>query len=96
MMNISDVHVNGRPLSAVAIFKSETHNVIALQMEAGQVMKEHITPVTACLICVSGEVEYMEQEGCELRLAKGDYVEIPANLKHKLNAIEDSELILVR
>ena len=71
-MNIKEAHGEGKAVSAAAIFKAETHNVIALQIEAGATLKEHTTPVPACLVCISGKAEYSDEKGRVISLQRGD------------------------
>lgn len=57
---------------------------------------EHITKIPACLLCISGEVIFENELGQEKKLITGDYVLIEPMIKHHIDAIEDSLLILLK
>ena len=95
-MNIKELHTQDKPVSATPIFKSELGNAAALQILQGETLKEHITKVPALLICISGEAIFENEKGAKKTLKAGDYVQIEPMVKHWVNAVVDSQLILVK
>ena len=94
-MNIKDRHLEEKPVSITPLFNGEG-TTIAMQIMAGKLLKEHITTVPAFLICVEGEVVFENKEGLKETLKCGDFINIDPNVKHWVNAIVDSQLILIK
>ena len=94
-MNIKTLHTDDKPVSTRKFFSSQDGKVIALQIKAGGLLKEHTTPVPATLICIEGAVIYENEQGARHSLMPGDYVEIPPLVKHWVSGIEDSQLLLM-
>lgn len=95
-MNIIELHSQDKPVSAIPIFKSELGNATALHILQGETLKEHITKVPALLICISGEAIFENEKGIKETLKIGDYVHIEPMVKHWVNAVVDSQLILIK
>jgi len=95
-MNIKELHTQDKPVSAKPIFKSEIRNATALQILQGETLKEHVTQVPALLICISGEALFENEKGSKETLKAGDYVHIEPMVKHWVNGIVDSQLILIK
>lgn len=95
-MNIKDSHPIEKAVSTAVLFKSEQATVTAIQiLQEGQ-LKEHVTKVPTFLICVVGKVIFENEKGVKETLLTGDYVNIEPMVKHWLNAITDSQLILFK
>ena len=95
-MNIKNLHKNDKLVSALSIFKGQEGNSISLQLQAGGLLKEHITKVPALLVCILGKAVYGDENGQRIELSPGDYVNITAMVKHWVEANEDSQLILMK
>lgn len=95
-MKLADVHPEEKMLSLKSLFKAEDGQLIAIKIKSEEELKEHITQNTAFLICLTGEVLYSESTGLTQILKTGEYLEIPRLVPHKLNAIQDSELLLFK
>ena len=95
-MNIKTLHKKEKSVSTKPLFKGEEGKVTALQILKNQQLKEHITKVPALLICLEGKVIFNNVQGAEEKLAPGDYVNIEPMVKHWVNAVEDSHLILFK
>lgn len=93
-MNISNLHDADIGLSVKSVFKTDTCQARSIKINKGEELKEHISPVTALLVCVSGKVLYSEHTGLVKELSHNDYVEIPLQVRHKLEGIENAELLL--
>jgi quercetin dioxygenase-like cupin family protein len=95
-MNIKELHSQDKAVSALSIFKGAEANNISLQLNAGALLKEHITKVPALLVCILGKAVYGDENGQRIELLPGDYVNITAMVKHWVEALEDSQLILMK
>lgn len=95
-MNIKELHNKEKPVSAKALFKGEEGNLTAIQILANQQLKEHITKTPALLVCVQGEVVFNNEQGMKETLMPGDYVNIEPMVKHWVDAIVDSNLLLFK
>ena len=94
-MNLKDLHTENKEIQTQLLLKIEQGTVISLQIEAGKVLKEHISKIPATLICVTGTASY-EEEHRKVDLASGDFVRIKSNVKHKVTAITESNFLLMR
>ncbi|MBK9401431.1 MAG: hypothetical protein IPN36_11420 [Bacteroidetes bacterium] len=95
-MNIKQMHTNDKAVSAVSIFKSETGNATAIQILAKEKLKEHVTKVPAMLICIAGNAVFENEKGIRETLFTGDYILIEPEVKHWVEGIVDSQLLLVK
>jgi quercetin dioxygenase-like cupin family protein len=95
-MNIKDLHVNEKGVSAISLFNSERGKATALQILEGEILKEHISPIPALLICVTGKVVFQNEKGIKEILSPGDYIPIESNVKHWVEGITVSQLILIK
>jgi quercetin dioxygenase-like cupin family protein len=95
-MNIKELHTKEKPVSAISIFKSELANATAIQILIGGKLKEHITKTPAFLICIEGKVVFENEKGLKEILSPGDYINIEANVKHWIDGIMESYLLLVK
>jgi len=95
-MNIKELHTQEKPVSATSLFKSELGNATAIQILQGEKLKEHITKIPAVLICIEGEVIFENEKGTKETLRNGDYVNIEPLVKHWVEGIQQSQLILIK
>ena len=95
-MNVKSIHTEEKPVSAKKIFSTTEGNVTALQITASNVLKEHITTVPALLICINGNAVFKNENGVTENLLSGDMVNIESNVKHWVEAIIDTQLILIK
>lgn len=79
-----------RPLDTGAAFK-----VISLAIPAGQELPEHTTPTPAVLFMLEGEARFVTAAE-EIPLAPGTVVHIPPDIAHRVVAVRDSHLVLVK
>ncbi|MFV5691955.1 hypothetical protein ACM55K_08025 [Flavobacterium sp. LT1R49] len=96
MMNLKNLHTENKPVQTNVLFSTEEGKVISLQIAAGEQLKEHITKVPALLVCVNGNAVFHDEKGKSIGLLTGDYVHIEANVKHWVDAKEDSNFILIK
>jgi quercetin dioxygenase-like cupin family protein len=95
-MNIKLIHTEEKPVSAKKVFSTTEGNVTALQITAGNVLKEHITNVPALLVCINGNAIFKNENGVTENLSSGDMVNIEPNVKHWVEGILDTQLILIK
>lgn len=95
-MNLTDLHPADKALSAKPLFANAGGSTVAIQLQKGGKLPEHISQVPALLLCVSGEVIYQTNDAPEQRLQSGDYVHIPPQVKHQLIALEAAALVLIK
>ncbi len=95
MKNISDLHLKTQEVSAQSIFKGQG-SATSIQMLENATLKEHVSKTNALLICLSGEVVYQDETGMSSTLKTGNFIDIPANIKHLLTASKFSQLILIK
>ncbi len=95
-MKLKKLHTTDKEVQTAVLLKTkEQGTVIALQIDANKVLKKHITKVPAVLVCVSGKATYKE-ENKTVKLKKGSYVMIPANVIHEVIAKKKSNFILIK
>lgn len=95
-MNLKDLHKDSLGVQTKMMFPTTEGKVISLQILKDSQLKEHITNMPALLICVAGNAIFENEKGIKVTLLSGDYVEIEPNVKHWVNGIENSNLILIK
>ncbi|MCI4442490.1 MAG: cupin domain-containing protein [Lentimicrobium sp.] len=95
-MNLKNLHTENKAVQTKVLFEPTESKVISLQIAAGETLKEHITKVPALLVCISGVGIFQDEKGKSIELKSGDYVNIEANVKHWVDAKEDSNFILIK
>ena len=95
-MNLKNLHTENKAVQTNGLFSAEEGKVISLQIAAGGQLKEHITKVPALLVCISWDAVFQDENGKSILLKTGDYVNIEANVKHWVDAKEDSNFILIK
>ncbi len=94
-MNLKNLHPENKAVQTSVLFEPK-EKVISLQIAKGEQLKEHITKVPALLVCVSGNAVFDNEKGEKTDLQSGDYVLIEENVKHWVNAFEDSNFLLIK
>ncbi len=95
-MNIKDLHPADKRVSAKPAFKADNYSAVSIQILKGDQLKEHITKTPAYLVCISGSVIFENEEGLMKTIISGDFIIIEPNIKHWVDGLEDSQLLLVR
>ena len=95
-MNIKELHTQEKPVSATSLFKGELGNATAIKILQGEKLKEHITNTPALMICMEGEVIFENEKGIKETLISGDFVNIEPMVKHWVEGIQDSQLLLIK
>ncbi len=95
-MNLKNLHTENKPVQTKVLFELTESKVISLQIASGGQLKEHITKVPALLVCVTGNAVFQDEKGKSIELKPGDYVNIETNVKHWVDANEDSNLLVIK
>ena len=93
---IEKLFTEEKPVQTNVLFNATQGKTIALKIEAGEKLKEHVSPVDAFLICVKGEGFYATEKGDTIAMKSGDYVFIEADLKHEVVAEKESHFLLIK
>lgn len=96
LSNLNNIHEIDKNVGATSIFKGESSNVTSIQLLEKSILKEHRTKIPAFLLCVTGKVVYSDENDLTIELNSSDYISIEPNVTHKLEALENSQLILVK
>ena len=95
-INLKELHPDTKGVQTNMMFTAKEGKVVSLQILKDNQLKEHITQVPALLVCVKGEVVFQDEKGVSITLNSGDYVKIEPNVKHKVDAKVDSNLLLIK
>ncbi|MFT5754791.1 MAG: quercetin dioxygenase-like cupin family protein [Flavobacterium sp.] len=95
-MNLKSLHTETKAVQTNVMFEPKDGKVISLQIAKNKQLAEHITKVPALLVCVSGSASYGDESGRKLSLKSGDYVNIEPNVKHWVDAEEESNFLLIK
>ena len=95
-MNLKDLHMEPKDVQTALLFVPSENKVMSLQIAKGKQLAEHITKVPALLVCVSGSGSYGDESGRKMDLKSGDYVKIEPNIKHWVDAFENSNFLLMK
>lgn len=85
----------GDKSSVLSLRKLPGTSVLAIGLEAGQIMPRHQTNTDAFLILMRGKVSFQTEES-QTELRPGDLHEIPPGVPHEVAAYEASTLLLFR
>lgn len=95
-MNLKELHTEAKGVQTNMLFPTTEGKVISLQILKDSTLEEHITKVPALLVCVSGNAVYEDEKGTKAVLFSGDFVKIEPNVKHWVNGIENTNLLLIK
>ena len=95
-MNLKDLHTEAKDVQTSLLFTPSESKVVSLQIAKSKQLAEHVTKVPALLVCVSGSGSYGDESGRKLSLKPGDYIKIEPNIKHWVDAFEESNFLLIK
>lgn len=75
--------------------RSEHVKVLVLGFKKGMILKEHQTGVPTKLVIINGSIDY-KMSGESIELKKFDDMDIPVNVPHSVEALEDSICFLIQ
>lgn len=88
-------HQNSEHPTIKILKKGEGYKIIVIGFKKGMILKEHSTPIPAKLLVIEGKVNYKEADK-NLILDKFNEYEIPINVIHAVEALEDSICLLIQ
>ena len=95
-MILKNLHTEKKAVQTNLLFEPSEAKVISLQIAKRAQLKEHITTIPGLLVCVSGNAVFSNENGVVINLKSGVYVRIEENVKHKVDAIEESNFLLIK
>jgi quercetin dioxygenase-like cupin family protein len=95
-MHLNSNFTENKTLQTKKLFSLTDGLVISIKLMANAELKEHITKTPALLLGIVGEVVFENEKGIKEIIGQGDYIEIEPNVKHRLIAKTDSNLILIK
>jgi len=95
-MFLKNLHTANKPVQTQLLFVPTESKVISLQIAKGETLKEHVSKIPALLVCVSGNAIFTDEKGLVINLNSGAYVIIEENIKHAIQAIEESDFLLIK
>lgn len=94
-MNLKDLHTENKAIHTNKVFEPK-ESVISLQITKGEQLKEHSTKVPAFLVCIAGKAIFTNENKFIVTLEQGDYVAIEPNVKHWIDAVLDTNFLLIK
>lgn len=76
------------------VMKNQSGNITLFSFDKGQGLSEHTAPFDAMVQVLDGEAQIVIGENKNL-VKKGEYIIMPANITHSLQAIERFKMLLV-
>jgi quercetin dioxygenase-like cupin family protein len=95
-MNINDKLNSGKEVSTSPIFKGQEGSVTAIQILAGSKLPAHISKIPAMLLCIQGNAVYEDEKEQSIDMTNGNYVLIEPLITHWINAVTDSQFVLIK
>ncbi|TXI66599.1 MAG: hypothetical protein E6Q46_04810 [Flavobacterium sp.] len=95
-MNLINLHSSDKPVQTQVLFEPTENKVIALQIAKNEQLKEHVTKVPALLVCINGDATFSNENGEKVHLKSGDFIKIPVDVKHWVDAHELSNFLLIK
>lgn len=95
-MTLKNLHTENNPVQTKLLFEPSEAKVISMQIAKGETLKEHVSKIPVLLVCVSGVAVFTNEKGIVINLNSGVYVMIEENVKHEVNAFEESNFLLIK
>lgn len=95
-MNLTNLHSSDKSVQTQVLFEPTENKVIALQIAKNEQLKEHVTKVPALLVCINGDATFSNEKGEKIHLKSGDFIKIPVDVKHWVDAHELSNFLLIK
>ncbi len=95
-MNLTNLHSSDKPVQTQVLFEPTENKVIALQIAKNEQLKEHVTKVPALLVCINRDATFRNENGEKIHLKSGDFIKIPVDVKHWVDAHELSNFLLIK
>jgi quercetin dioxygenase-like cupin family protein len=95
-MNIQQLHLAEKEVSAIVLFKGEEGLTKSIHLAKGAELPKHQSKTPAILICTTGEVVFENGNGVKKTLNQGDYLSIEPMVVHWIKSVSDSYLLLIK
>jgi quercetin dioxygenase-like cupin family protein len=76
------------------LIKQETGTITLFAFDKSQSLSEHTTPFDAFVQIVDGKAEFII-DGKPVIVSKDEFIILPANIPHAVNAIEQFKMLIV-
>ena len=76
------------------LIKKETGTITLFAFDKGQSLSEHTAPFDAFVQIVDGKAE-CAVDGKPVIVSKGEFIILPANIPHAVNAVEKFKMLIV-
>ncbi|RPI70534.1 MAG: cupin domain-containing protein [Ignavibacteriales bacterium] len=76
------------------IIKKDTGTITLFAFDKGQSLSEHTAPFDAFVEIVDGKAECII-DGKPVAVSKGEFIILPANIPHAVNAIEKFKMLII-
>jgi len=96
MKHLRELHNSEKQISASLLATLNEGKAIALSIKKSAKLKEHITHEPAVLICLEGKALFGDELENNYLLGPGNYVNIPENVVHWVEGVEDASLVLIK
>ncbi len=95
-MNLNNLLPTDAKVAAKNIFNGAIGQTNIIKINAGEMLKEHITKTQALLICLQGNATYEDENDQSISLQTSDYHLIEPGIKHWIKANENSLFLLIK
>lgn len=94
--HLNGLHTDDKAFSVKILFKGEEGVTRSLHLKKDGLLPEHTTPIPAILVCVTGKVTYEDENGFKTVLESGGFQKIEPHVKHWVQGLADSQLLLIK
>ncbi|MGN6396730.1 MAG: hypothetical protein ACTHMI_14260 [Mucilaginibacter sp.] len=91
---VAELKDSASPIVKILV-KGNSAKAIVLGFKRGMTLKEHKTAVNTRLVVIDGQINYISVNG-KVTMNKFDDLEIPVNVPHSVEALEDSICFLIQ
>ena len=94
-INTSDfVQYSDNSIVSKQLIKQEMGTIALFAFDKSQSLSEHTTPFDAFVQLVDGKAEFII-DGKSIVISKDEFIILPANIPHAVNAIEKFKMLIV-
>jgi quercetin dioxygenase-like cupin family protein len=94
-INSSDyIHYSDGSIVSKQLIKKDTGTITLFAFDKGQSLSEHTAPFDAFIQIVDGKAECIIG-GNPVIVSKGEFIILPANIPHAVNAVEKFKMLIV-
>lgn len=89
-----NIHYSDNSIVSKTIVEKKTGTVTLFAFDKGQKLSEHTAPFDALVNVLDGEAEIIIG-GEKVPVSEGEYVIMPANIPHAVNAVKPFKMMLI-